>query len=303
MAEKGPTKKVGPLPVWGWGAVGAGTYLAYYLYKSHANNVAAAQTTAADGTIGGTTSLLDPNLTGAASTSSVVTNPFQTWRSNVLAALQGKGLSSGAALSALNDYLAGQAVPNATSGNALKAVLGDIGLAPGYGYLPVTIAKTAPPVTTTHTPTETYVTTPTTGGGGSRPAAPAPVVTAKPATKPNTPPKVRPKGGAAGPNRQSGPIPYNVNNQATNVKPDINNDQKTMGVVPPPNRLTLARLQAAQATAGGWGPLGMLTQGPGVVLGWAVNTFNGVPTGIKITDPRVQNIDLYKNQTPPARGK
>jgi len=206
MAEKGPTKKVGPLPVWGWGAVGAGTYLAYYLYKSHANNVAAAQTTAANGTIGGTTSLLDPNLTGAASTSSVSTNPFQTWRTNVLAALQGKGLSAGAAMTALNDYLAGQAVPNATSGNALKSVLGDIGLAPGYGYLPVVVAKTAPPVTTTHTTSETHVTRPNTGGGGSRPATPNPVVPAAP--------YVRPKGGAAGPNLQSTPIPLNIGGRA-----------------------------------------------------------------------------------------
>lgn len=297
MADKGPTKKVGPLPVWGWGAVGAGTYVAYYLYKSHSNNVAAAQTTAASGTIGGTTSLLDPNLTGAASTSSVVTNPFQTWRSNVLAALQGKGLSSGAALTALNDYLAGQAVPNATSGNALKSVLGEIGLAPGYGYLPVTIAKTAPPVTKTHTPTETHVTTPNTGGGGSRPATPSRVV---PAT---TAPKARPKGGAAGPNLQSTPIPFNVNDQATNVKPDINNNQKTQAVIPPPNRLTQARLKAAAATAGGWGPLGMLTQGPGVVIGWAVNTFNTLPTAPRIKDSRLQNIKLYQNPTPPARGK
>jgi hypothetical protein len=216
MAEKGPTKKVGPLPVWGWGAVGAGTYLAYYLYKSHANNVAAAQTTAANGTIGGTTSLLDPNLTGAASTSSVTTNPFQTWRSNVLAALQGKGLSSGAALTALNDYLAGQAVPNATSGNALKDVLGTIGLAPGYGYLPVVVAKTAPPVTTTHTPTETHVTTPTTGGGGSRPATPSRVVPPAPKA-----PYVRPKGGAAGPNLQSTPIPLNIGGRAV-TPPKIN---------------------------------------------------------------------------------
>lgn len=211
MADKGPTKKVGPLPVWGWGAVGAGTYLAYYLYKSHSNNVAAAQTTAANGTIGGTTSLLDPSVTGAGSTSSVVTNPFQTWRTNVLAALQGKGLSSGAALTALNDYLAGQAVPNATSGNALKAVLGDIGLAPGYGYLPVTIAKTAPPVTKTHTPTETHVTTPNTGGGGSRPTTPSRVVPATPAPRP---PTVRPRGGAAGPNLQSTPIPLNIGGRA-----------------------------------------------------------------------------------------
>ena len=204
MADKGPTKKVGPLPVWGWGAVGAGTYLAYYLYKSHANNVAAAQTTAANGTIGGTTSLLDPNVTGAASTSSVTTDPFQSWRSSVLSSLQAGGLSSSDSITALNDYLAGQPIPNAVSANVLKNVLGTIGLAPGYGYLPVQAAKTAAPVTTTHTPSETHVTTPNTPSRTVLPVAVTPA------------PTVRPKGGAAGPNLLTTPIPFNIGGRAVN---------------------------------------------------------------------------------------
>lgn len=204
MADKGPAKKIGPLPVYGWAAVGGGTYLAYYLYKSHSSNVAAAQTAAANGTVGGVTPLLDPSYSTAASTSSVTTDPFQTWRTSVLSALQANGLSQSAAITALNDYLAGQAIPNANSANVLKNVLGTIGLAPGYGYLPVTAAKTAPPVTTTHTPSETtHVTTPRVGGGGVR------IPVATPATT-----YVRPAGGAAGPNLLSTPIPFNIGGKA-----------------------------------------------------------------------------------------
>ena len=192
MADKGPAKKVGPLPIYGWGLVGAGTYLAYYLYQSHSSNVNAAQTAAANGTVGGTTPLtLDPSVTGVASTSSNTTNPFTTWRQTVLDALTKNGLSQSQALTALNDYLAGQAIPDAKSANVLKNVLGAVGLAPGYGYLPVTIAKTATPVTSTHTPSETFTTTPRTGGAAPRVPVTTPSVPKAPkATTPKKQPKV-----------------------------------------------------------------------------------------------------------------
>jgi hypothetical protein len=268
MAEKGPAKKIGPLPVYGWAAVGGGTYLAYYLYKQHSSNVNAAQTAAANGTVGGVNPLpLDPALSGVASTSSVATDPFQTWRTSVLSALQAQGLSQSAAITALNDYLAGQAIPNATSANVLKNVLGTIGLAPGYGYLPVTAAKTAPPVTTTHTPSETHVTTPNTGGGGSRPATVSKVVAATPAT-----PYVRPRGGAAGPNLLSTPIPYNVNGKASKTLNPPNNKTFAPGNMTP-TRLQRAQVGAAQTLSGPLGPVAGLFMGADRVVGWATSTF------------------------------
>ena len=39
--SKGPSKKLGPLPAWGWAAGGIATFGIYYLYKKHAANVAA----------------------------------------------------------------------------------------------------------------------------------------------------------------------------------------------------------------------------------------------------------------------
>jgi len=39
--SKGPSKKLGPLPAWGWAAGGIATFGVYYLYKKHAANVAA----------------------------------------------------------------------------------------------------------------------------------------------------------------------------------------------------------------------------------------------------------------------
>ena len=39
--SKGPSKKLGPLPTWGWVAGGVATFGVYYLYKKHAANVAA----------------------------------------------------------------------------------------------------------------------------------------------------------------------------------------------------------------------------------------------------------------------
>ena len=38
---KGPSKKLGPLPTWGWVAGGVATFGVYYIYKKHAANVAA----------------------------------------------------------------------------------------------------------------------------------------------------------------------------------------------------------------------------------------------------------------------
>jgi hypothetical protein len=49
MAEakkKSKGKKLGPLPIWGWAAVGGGTFLVYYLYKRYESNSAAATTAA-----------------------------------------------------------------------------------------------------------------------------------------------------------------------------------------------------------------------------------------------------------------
>ena len=39
--SKGPSKKLGPLPTWGWIAGGVATFGVYYIYKKHAANVAA----------------------------------------------------------------------------------------------------------------------------------------------------------------------------------------------------------------------------------------------------------------------
>ena len=39
--SKGPSKKLGPLPTWGWVVGGVATFGVYYIYKKHAANVAA----------------------------------------------------------------------------------------------------------------------------------------------------------------------------------------------------------------------------------------------------------------------
>jgi hypothetical protein len=158
-AGKGISKRLGPLPYWGWGLVLVGGYLGYRYIKARE---AADEAAVASGTTGGT---LIPNDVGLPSTSTVggagTFSSLAGWEQAMLTFLTGNGLDSADALNGVNAWLNGNCVSQAAY-NAIAAALvsSSVGLPPGYTTLPtLSVCPAAQQSTST--------------GGGSTTPAPA----------------------------------------------------------------------------------------------------------------------------------
>lgn len=144
---KGISKKLGPLPYWGWGAVGVGTYLVYrYLRARSAANAGIA----ASGTTGGT---LIPNDIGLPAATAIGAGTFSSqagWEQAALTFLTGNGQSPGDALNGINQWLQGNCVSEAAYNAISQALVStSVGLPPGYTTLPTLSVCPAPQQTPT----------------------------------------------------------------------------------------------------------------------------------------------------------
>lgn len=156
---KGLKKKLGPLPYWGWAAVGAGTFVVYrYLRARSAANAANAASGLTGGTLipGGTVQTANPSNGLAGSFSSV-----GAWTQAMLEYLTGNGLSPADAVNATTSWLNGNCVSQAAY-NALSQglVSSSVGLPPGYTSLPTLSVCPAAQQSLT------------TGGGSTTPVSP-----------------------------------------------------------------------------------------------------------------------------------
>lgn len=151
---KGLKKKLGPLPYWGWAAVGAGTFLVYRYLRARS---AAGAANAASGITGGN---LPPNVIGNTANPSPTTGPsFATtaaWTEAAITFLTAGGMNPADALNSITSWLNGNCVTKAAY-NGLGAAINNssIGLPPGY--------SSVPPLTICSTPSATS------GGGTSTP--------------------------------------------------------------------------------------------------------------------------------------
>lgn len=137
-AGKGLKKKIGPLPLWGWGAAGMGTFVVYRWWKGRqAVNAAGVSTALTGGTSippGGTVVTSAPTTTGSgASTGSGFTS-YAQWLSAAIAQLTGQGVNGADALNGIQSWLNGSCV----SQNIYNDIAGlitnpNVGLPPGWG--------------------------------------------------------------------------------------------------------------------------------------------------------------------------
>jgi hypothetical protein len=148
------TKKAGPLPRWGWIAVGGGTYLAYRFLKARS---AAASSTAASGTTGGTTIPAGDieAATSAASGSQGTFSSVAAWTQAALDFGTGNGLSGADAFNQIQAYLNGNCVSQAGY-NFLSSVFASssVGLPPAaFNSAELPTLSVCPSAQQTPTPT------------------------------------------------------------------------------------------------------------------------------------------------------
>lgn len=126
----GLSKKVGPLPIWGWAAVVIGAYLMFrYLQARSANNAAA---TAANGTGGGLAPNNAAGIPTPGSTTSGTTPDTTTvsgWLAAAQAALQNLGLDNNTINQALQNYAAGIPLQQSEY-NIVESAIKIVGAAP-----------------------------------------------------------------------------------------------------------------------------------------------------------------------------
>lgn len=168
---KGITKKVGPLPLWGWIAVGGGVYVAYRFVKSRES---ASASTAASGLTGGTTIPTDTGQPAGLPTF----NSLADWEQAAIATITNNSqLGTAGAFNGLQDWLNGGCVSQ-DQYNAISAALGSVGLPPGSGTSTPTLSvcptetTTPPPADTTTPPPATTTTAPPPTGVNSTPQGP-----------------------------------------------------------------------------------------------------------------------------------
>jgi hypothetical protein len=192
MADNALTKKLGPLPRWGWGAVGGGVFLAYFLYKRYESGTTTGTTTTS--TSGGTSvpivDVVDstPNATTGTTTTTTPTatsfTNFTEWEQAVIKHLNTLGLSPATSVNAVQSWIRGGCVTQ-QGYNGLSSAVGAVGLPPGFGTSLPTLsvcasAPTTPTTTTTvskleqelsgsgYQPTATHRLTTLTGGTGGK---------------------------------------------------------------------------------------------------------------------------------------
>ena len=158
------THKLGPLPVWGWFAVGLTMYILYKHFKGSSSNANAATTPAGtlinpDGSLAGSGGA---GITGSTGTTTPVsTTPGLDWITQAYQALQNLGYDNGTISDALSKYAAGQPLTPSEFG-IVESAFNLIGAAPSQLGNP--IAAPVNPAGGAGTGTG--------GGGVSAPAAP-----------------------------------------------------------------------------------------------------------------------------------
>ncbi len=155
-------KKVGPLPGWGWLAVGGGTFLAYRFIHGRR---AASTASLGSALTGGTTI---PNPSGSAGTSTPSFSTLAQWQAAAIAAMSSGTLSPADAMNGITDWINGQCV-SAEQFKGISSIIGSIGLPPGFSTVPVLSVCT---VATAGNPTQPAA------------AAPAPAASGTPGTQP-----------------------------------------------------------------------------------------------------------------------
>lgn len=180
----GLQKKLGPLPIWAWAAVVVGTYLLYHYLKSR-NSAASAAGSAVGGTVAGgnnapglgyqigpggqiydpTTGTVLGTLSGTTPNTGSDTTTPQGWLAAAQSALQGLGLDNNTINGALNDYVAGNPLPQSEY-NIVQEALKIVGAAPSSLGNP---SLAPPPVTPTAPPSPTPAPTSTNNPSGANP--------------------------------------------------------------------------------------------------------------------------------------
>lgn len=163
QAGQGLTKRIGPLPLWAWGAVIVGAIILYKIMKDRS----AASTTTASGTVAGqnnanslfgsegfstnTAGEVIDNATGnilgtfggATGGSTNSTNTFAQWTANAQQALFNLGYNNTNVDQALQDYASGQPLPQSEYG-IIEAAINLVGNPPSGIALPQLQSPAAP---------------------------------------------------------------------------------------------------------------------------------------------------------------
>lgn len=146
-AGSGISKKIGPLPVWGWAASGGAALILWRIIQ--ARRAAAA----ANAGLGLTDSQTLPSTatTPTAGGSASSFSSYGQWETAALAELAGNGLNGADALNAVNAWLGGQCV-SSSAFQAISALLTTTGPPPGYGAQIPSLSVCASSTTPTGTP-------------------------------------------------------------------------------------------------------------------------------------------------------
>lgn len=144
---KGLSKRVGPLPVWGWAVAGGAGFLLYRFLRARSVANAGA---AATGTTGGTT--IPPGSIPTTSSVGQAAGTFASvtaWEQALLSFLTGNGMSPGEAFSAVTSFLNGNCVSQAAyNGISQALVSSSVGLPPGFSTNVPTLSVCPSPVQT-----------------------------------------------------------------------------------------------------------------------------------------------------------
>lgn len=161
-------KKVGPLPVWGYGAVGVGAFLVFRLLRSRKSG-GGSTTIPLSGGIGIPGGQAAGNVSGLP-----VFSSFSSWEQAAIAAMAGGQLDPATALNGLTSWINGQCVTQ-NQYTGISSIIETVGLPPGFSSVP-TLSVCAPANSTS--------------GGGAGAGNPgtstsAPSTTANPGGPPN----------------------------------------------------------------------------------------------------------------------
>lgn len=126
------TKKVGPLPLWGWGALGAAAYLVYRYISSSSSSASSGVVPVAP------TTSQPVDIPGTSTSGGTTPTSFSTlgeWVDAALGQMTGANYTPVQASNDLNAWLSGSCVSQAGYA-ALNGILTSIGVPPGYSTAP-----------------------------------------------------------------------------------------------------------------------------------------------------------------------
>lgn len=152
------TRRLGPLPIWGWAAAGGGGFILYRFVRARRATGAAIAATGTTG--GGATGTIPIGGTGVTSPIGTAAGTFASvaaWEQAMLTFLTGNGLSPGDAFSAVTSFLNGNCVSQAAY-NAISQALvsSSVGLPPGFSATSTPTLSVCPVGGQTPTPSNPY---------------------------------------------------------------------------------------------------------------------------------------------------